>query len=70
MFKKPQKVTRKLVKKGVYQCLGVTLKCWLTPISWLTPEENVVPLVTENVVLASESLFQPANLFAGQKTQQ
>ena len=30
MFKKPQKVTIKHVKKGVHQRLGVTLKCWLT----------------------------------------
>ena len=45
MFKKPQKETIKHVKKGVYQRLGVTLKRWLTPISWLTPEENVIFLV-------------------------
>ena len=35
-----------MLKKGVYQRLGVTLKCWLTPISWLLiPEENVIFLV-------------------------
>ena len=27
---------------GVYQQLGVTLKCWLTPKSQLTPEQNQI----------------------------
>ena len=35
-----EKITRKHVIK-VYQHLGVTLKRWLTPKSWLTPGENV-----------------------------
>ena len=49
MFRKPQKVTIKHVKKGVYQRLGVTFFVYF------------VPLVTKNVVLASEILFQPGN---------
>ena len=33
---------KKHVIKGVYQRLGVTLECWLTPKSWLTPGQNVI----------------------------
>ena len=37
---KKQKKICKNRKRGVYQLLGVTLKCWLTPKRWLTPGEN------------------------------
>ena len=30
----------KIMQKVVYQRLNVTLECWLTPKSWLTPGEN------------------------------
>ena len=39
-FKNTQKITKKHVIKGVYQCSGVTLKSWLTPKSWSTLGEN------------------------------
>ena len=45
-----------MLLKEVYQCLGVTLKSWLRPKRWSTPEKMM-----EKVVLASESLFRPAN---------
>ena len=45
MFKKPQKITIKHVKKGAFFYFFVYF----------------APLVTKNVVLASESLFRPAN---------
>ena len=74
MYKITQKITKNLGCKGVYQHWGVTLKRWLTPKSWSTPEQNAwfwaaflqffvhfVLLVTEKVILASESLFWPAN---------
>ena len=39
--KRKQNSTKTCNKRGVYQRLGVTLKCWFTPKSWSTPEGNV-----------------------------
>ena len=39
--KRKQSCTKTWNKRGVYQHLGVTLKPWLTPKSWWTPEVNV-----------------------------
>ena len=33
------------IRKGVYQHLGVTLKCWLTCKSGSTPGENIIFLI-------------------------
>ena len=41
--KESAKITlKKMHKRGVYQRLGVTLKHWFTPKSWLTPRENFI----------------------------
>ena len=42
MYKIMQKIIKKTYYKGVNHRLGVTLKCWLTPKSWSTPEENEI----------------------------
>ena len=42
MYKIVQKITKNPGFKGVYQGLGVTLKCWLTTKSWSTPEQNLI----------------------------
>ena len=42
MYKITQKITKNPGFKGVYQRLGVTLKRWLTPKSWSTPEQNLI----------------------------
>ena len=67
MFKKPQKETLKHVKKGVYQRLGVTLKRWLTPISWLTPEQYVCFSIRKSV---STNERRAEHSFPGRNTQQ
>ena len=44
----------KIHKKGVYQCLGATLKCWLTPKMLVDSWENVM-------LKHQKRPFQPAN---------
>ena len=39
--RKSAKNKEKYTKKGVYQNLGATLECWLTPICRLTHGENL-----------------------------
>ena len=36
------KIMEKYTKKDVNQCLGATLKHWLTPKSWSTFGKNVI----------------------------
>ena len=42
--KRKESRTKTCNKRGVYQRLGVTFKCWLTPKSWPTPEGNLTML--------------------------
>ena len=71
--KKEEKDAKKLRentrKKGVYQCLGATLKRLLTPKHWSTPgkKEEKHGKMQKNMILTSEQCAK--HLFAGRNTQ-
>ena len=48
--KKKEKIQEKEQKKGVSQCLGAALKCWLTPKCWSTSGQNMCTLMGSGII--------------------